>query len=60
MKPRTLIILALVISTLGFVVINTNLSNDSVLYKFGTIVAIYTLIASGFSFAFGKKENNPV
>lgn len=57
MKLRTLIFLALVISALGFVLININLSNDSILYKFGTAVSIYALIASGFFFAFGKKEN---
>jgi hypothetical protein len=58
MKSRTLIILALVISALGFVLININLSNDSSLYKLGTAVSVYALIASGFFFAFGKKENN--
>jgi hypothetical protein len=57
MKSRTLIILALVISALGFVLININLSNDSSLYKLGTAVSVYALIASGFFFAFGKKEN---
>jgi hypothetical protein len=57
MKPRTLIFLALVISALGFVLININLSNESILYKFGTAVSIYALIASGFFFVFGKKEN---
>jgi hypothetical protein len=57
MKPRTLIFLALVISALGFVLININQSNDSTLYKLGTAVSIYALIASGFFFAFGKKEN---
>jgi hypothetical protein len=56
MKPRTLISLALVISALGFVLININLSNDSTLYKLGTAVSIYALIASGFFFVFGKKE----
>ncbi|MEI7628082.1 MAG: hypothetical protein WCJ80_07570 [Bacteroidota bacterium] len=57
MKPRTLIFLTLVISALGFVLININLSNESILYKFGTAVSIYALIASGFFFVFGKKEN---
>jgi hypothetical protein len=56
MKPRTLISLALVISALGFVLVNINLSNDSSLYKLGTAVSIYALILSGFFFAFGKKE----
>lgn len=56
MKPRTLILLALVIAALGFVLLNINLSNDSVIYKIGTAVSIYALIASGFFFAFGKKE----
>jgi hypothetical protein len=57
MKPKTLISLTLVISALVFVLLNINLSNDSSLYRFGTAVSIYALIASGFSFAFGKKEN---
>jgi hypothetical protein len=57
MKPRTIISLALVISALGIVLININLSNDSILYKFETTVFIYALIASGFSFAFGNKES---
>jgi hypothetical protein len=57
MKPRTLIILALVIAALGFVVMNINQTNDSILYKLGTAVSVYALIASGFFFAFGKKEN---
>ncbi len=58
MKLRNLIILVLVISALGFALININLSNDSSLYKIGTVVSIYALIASGFFFAFGKKENH--
>jgi hypothetical protein len=57
MKLRTLISLALVISALGFVLLNINLSNDSTLYKLGTAVSIYALIASSFFFAFGKKEH---
>jgi len=57
MKSRTLILLTLVITALGFVLMNINLSNDSTIYKFGTVVSIYALIASGFAFAFGKKEN---
>ncbi len=57
MKSRTLIILALVIAALGFVLIDINQSNDSSMYKLGTAVSIYALIASGFFFAFGKKEN---
>ncbi len=57
MKLRTLISLALVIAALGFVLININLSNDSTIYKIGTAVSIYALIASGFFFAFDKKEN---
>jgi hypothetical protein len=57
MKFRSFIFLALLISALGFVLININLSNDSSLYKLGTAVSIYALIASGFFFAFGKKEN---
>jgi hypothetical protein len=57
MKPRNLISLALVICALGFILLNINYSNDSILYKLGTAVSIYALIASGFSFAFGKKEN---
>ena len=57
MKPRMLISLVLVIAALGFVLININQSNDSSLYKFGTAVSVYALIASGFFFAFEKKEN---
>ena len=56
MKTRNFISLALVIFALGFVLLNINLSNDSILYKFGTTVSIYALIASSFFFAFGKKE----
>jgi hypothetical protein len=58
MKSRTLISLVLVIAALGFVLININQSNDSSLYKFGTAVSVYALIASGFFFGFGRKENN--
>jgi hypothetical protein len=57
MKFRNLIFLVLVISALGFVLININQSNDSSLYKFGTAVSIYALIASGFFFGFGRKES---
>ncbi len=60
MKPRVLIFLALVIFALGFVLININLSNDSTFYKIGTAVSIYALIASGFFFAFDKKESKSV
>jgi hypothetical protein len=47
----------LVVAAFGFVLLNINLSNDSLLYKLGTAVSIYALIASGFFLAFGKKEN---
>jgi len=56
MKSRNRIVLALVIAAFGFVLMNTNPSNDSILYRFGTVISIYALITSGFFFAFGKKE----
>jgi hypothetical protein len=57
MKTRSFISLVLVIFALGFVLININLSNDSSLYKLGTTISIYALIASSFFIAFGKKEH---